>query len=153
AVQTQDASLIVQSMPVAATDIPASPAIDQPIRLALALQGNANSALDAIAVRIAARSASGESRFTIRLDPPKLGRIEVNLNVSTDGQAQAALSVEKPQTLDLLQRDASALERALRDSGLDLAGGLSFSLKGEGRSTAWRDDETPTRVRGLDAAA
>lgn len=48
------------------------------------------------------------------------------------GKAQASLSVEKPQTLALLQKDSSQLERALKDAGLDLSqNGLNFSLKGQ----------------------
>ena len=33
----------------------------------------------------------------IRLDPPELGRIEVSLNVDAKGNAQAALTADKPQ--------------------------------------------------------
>jgi len=122
-------------------------------QLALSLREDADSSLSALALRIAARSAGGDSRFTIRLDPPELGRIEVNLSVTSQGHAQAMLAVEKPQTLDLLQRDAPALERALRDAGLDLGGDLSFSLKGEGRPDAWRDDRGSARDRNIEIAA
>ena len=87
--------------------------------------------MQTLALHIAARSARGDSRFTIRLDPPELGRIEVNLSVTSHGHAQAVLAVEKPQTLDLLLRDAPALERALKDAGLELGSNLSFSLKEE----------------------
>ena len=96
--------------------------------------------MQALALHIAARSARGDSRFTIRLDPPELGRIDVNLTMNSHGHAQAVLTVEKPQTLDLLQRDASSLERALKDAGLELGSNLSFSLKEEGRPTFARDD-------------
>lgn len=38
--------------------------------------------------------------------------------------------VDKQQTLDLLQRDASGLNRALQDAGLNLSNnGLNFSLR------------------------
>ena len=80
----------------------------------------------ALAVRIASRSEDGASQFTIRLDPPTLGRIDVRLHVDAQGAAQAQLSADRPQTLQLLQRDAPALERALKDAGLDLGSGLSF---------------------------
>ena len=62
----------------------------------------------------------------------RLGRVEVRLTVDDSGRAQAALTVEKPQTLDLLQKDAPQLQRALKDAGLDLSqSGLNFSLKGQ----------------------
>ena len=90
--------------------------------------------LGTLAVNIAAKSKGGEKHFDIRLDPPELGRVEVKLSIDDAGKAQANLAVEKAHTLDLLQRDRSTLERALRDAGLDLTGGsLNFSLKGQER--------------------
>jgi flagellar hook-length control protein FliK len=105
--------------------------------------------VDALALRIAARSADGESQFQISLDPPSLGRIEIHLNMDSQGNAQAQLSADRPQTLDALQRDSGSLERALKDAGLDLPGGLSFSLKGDGKSAAWRDAQNSSRGRAM----
>jgi flagellar hook-length control protein FliK len=105
--------------------------------------------VDALALRIAAKSADGESQFQIRLDPPSLGRIEIHLNMDSQGNAQAQLSADRPQTLDALQRDSGALERALKDAGLDLPGGLSFSLKSDGKSAAWRDSQNSARNRAM----
>ncbi|HEY2069074.1 MAG TPA: flagellar hook-length control protein FliK [Rhizomicrobium sp.] len=88
----------------------------------------------ALAVSIAAKSQAGSKHFDIRLDPPELGRIEVHLSVDDSGKAQAHLSADKPQTLDLLQRDQSTLTKQLKDSGIDLGqSGLSFSLRGQDR--------------------
>ncbi len=116
---------------IAQTDAaPPSPA-DVPVRIAAA--PGALSDWQALAVRIARNSEDGASQFTIRLDPPSLGRIDVRLHVDAQGAAQAQLSADRPQTLQLLQRDAPALERALKDAGLDLGSGLSFSLNGDGR--------------------
>ncbi|HWD28069.1 MAG TPA: flagellar hook-length control protein FliK [Rhizomicrobium sp.] len=85
-----------------------------------------------LAFTIASKSQDGAKHFDIRLDPVELGRIDVHLAVDDAGKAQATLSVEKPQTLELLQKDSGHLERALKDSGFDLGqSGLSFSLKGQ----------------------
>ncbi|HVZ69669.1 MAG TPA: flagellar hook-length control protein FliK [Rhizomicrobium sp.] len=85
-----------------------------------------------LAVQIAAKSGEGVKHFDIRLDPPELGRVEVRLSIDDTGHAQAHLAVEKPQTLDMLQNDRSNLERALKDSGVNLSqNGLNFSLKGQ----------------------
>ncbi len=92
--------------------------------------------LGSIAVNIATKTKNGDKHFDIRLDPPELGRIEVKLTIDDAGKAQANLAAEKPHTLELLQRDRAMLERALRDAGLDLAGGgLNFSLKGQDRES------------------
>jgi flagellar hook-length control protein FliK len=97
---------------------------------------------EALAVRVAQHAVAGDSRFDIRLDPPELGGIEVRLDVDRSGQVQAQLTAERPQTLDLLQRDAAALERALKEAGLDLGRDLSFSLKGDGRQGFERDADS-----------
>jgi flagellar hook-length control protein FliK len=93
--------------------------------------------LDSLGVAIAAKSLDGIKHFDIRLDPPELGRVEVRLSVGDDGKAQASLSVDRPQTLQLLQNDASNLNRALKDAGLNLSdSGLSFSLRGQDRQAS-----------------
>jgi flagellar hook-length control protein FliK len=114
---------------------------DMPVKLAVATREGQTAEMQSLALHIAARWAKGDSRFTIRLDPPELGRIDVNLNVTSHGHAEAVLAVEKPQTLDLLLRDAPTLERALKDAGLELGGNLSFSLKGEGRQNFASEDQ------------
>lgn len=86
-----------------------------------------------LAAQIAARHRAGHSRFEIRIDPPELGRVDVRLDMGQDGSVTTRMVVERAETLDLLQRDARALERALGEAGLDAQeGSLQFSLKGEG---------------------
>jgi len=54
----------------------------------------------------------------------------VRLDIDKGGQVHARLTVEKSETLDLMQRDQRALERALQQAGLDGAKtSLEFSLK------------------------
>jgi flagellar hook-length control protein FliK len=53
----------------------------------------------------------------------------VKLEIDEDKGVRAAVTVERPSTLELLQRDMKNLERALHDAGLKMDGGaLSFSL-------------------------
>ena len=81
-----------------------------------------------VAVQIARARDQGVDRIRIQLDPPELGRIDVRLEVSHDGRAQVVISADRSETLDLLRRDALALERALAEAGLDTdADSLSFS--------------------------
>jgi flagellar hook-length control protein FliK len=83
-----------------------------------------------LAVEIAAKSQSGAKQFDIRLDPPELGRVEVRLSIDAAGKASAHLSADQPQTLELLQKDAASLTRALREAGLNVSqDGLNFSLR------------------------
>jgi flagellar hook-length control protein FliK len=91
--------------------------------------------LAGLAVEIAGKAIAGKNRFEIRLDPPELGRIEVRLDVDRDGNVTSRLTVDRADTLDLLRRDASGLERALQDAGLKTAdNGLQFSLRDQSTS-------------------
>jgi hypothetical protein len=95
--------------------------------------------LAGLAVEIAARAQSGHSRFDIRLDPPELGRIDVQLDIDRTGQVTSRLLVDKPETLDVLRRDAGDIERALQQAGLRSAeNGLQFALRDQ--SFAGRQD-------------
>jgi flagellar hook-length control protein FliK len=72
----------------------------------------------------------GQSRFSIRIDPPELGRVDVRMHVDSSGNVNARLTVERSETLDMFQRDRGSLERALTQAGLDGAKtNLEFSLK------------------------
>jgi chemotaxis protein MotD len=84
----------------------------------------------AIAVEIVSRLRDGMRRFDIRLDPPELGRIDVRLEMDRNGNVSTKLTLDRPETLELMQRDARGLERALQQAGLKTdAGGLEFSLR------------------------
>ena len=87
---------------------------------------------------------AGKNRFEIRLDPPELGRIEVRLDVDRDGQVTTRLIADRSDTLDLLRRDASGLERALQDAGLKTAdNGLQFSLRDQTMGREQSNTPTP----------
>ena len=86
-----------------------------------------------LAVEIASHAHAGKNRFEIRLDPPELGRIDVRLDVDRDGKVTSRLVVDRPETLDILRRDAPALERSLQQAGLKTADdALQFSLRDQG---------------------
>jgi flagellar hook-length control protein FliK len=101
-----------------------------------------------LAVEIAAQARSGKNHFEIRLDPPELGRIDVRIEVDKDGQVTSHLRVERAETLDLLRRDAPALERALQQAGLKTSdGGLQFSLRDQAFSHRDQDRDMPAAAR------
>src|SRR3546814_18557062 len=78
---------------------------------------------------------SGQDQISIKLHPAELGRIEVKLENASDGTLRAVISAERTETLDLLQRDARGLERALQAAGVKTdSGSLSFNLRGQGQN-------------------
>ncbi len=74
--------------------------------------------LSAVPITIGMRALAGSNRFEIRLDPYELGRIDVSLDIAREhGTVKAHLTVERPETLALLQRDAAACSRRSRKPG------------------------------------
>lgn len=68
--------------------------------------------------------------FRMQLHPTDLGQLEVRLKFSKDGTMKAHLVADKPETLNLLQKDSAQLQRMLEQSGLQLDGNaLSFDLR------------------------
>ncbi|SNS45860.1 MULTISPECIES: flagellar hook-length control protein FliK [unclassified Azospirillum] len=97
--------------------------------------------------RIEQAVSEGRTTLTVRLDPETLGRVEVKLELQ-DGRVTAHIAAERPATLDLLQRDARLLERAVEQGGLQLSGGgLQFSLR-EGAGQ-WAEAQAGNRRGGL----
>ncbi len=85
-----------------------------------------------IAVHIQRAVVAGQGRIRITLHPAELGQIDVKLNIGNNGVVKAIVSIERPETFELLQRDARGLEKALQDAGLKTdSGSLSFNLKGQ----------------------
>lgn len=97
--------------------------------------------VDQVALKLASAARDGGGRVTIRLNPEELGKVDVRLQLGRDGHVRATVSVEKPETLELLQRDARALEKALHDAGLRTdRNSLEFNLQGGDRSPRQHDD-------------
>lgn len=93
-----------------------------------------------IALQMARNLQKGTNRFDIRLDPPEMGRIDVRMEVRKDGHVVAHMSVDRPETLDLLQRDARALQQALTNAGLQTdSDSLNFSLRDQNTDGGTRD--------------
>ncbi|MCE4223608.1 flagellar hook-length control protein FliK [Methylobacterium sp. C25] len=89
--------------------------------------------LGAVPMTIGLRALGDSNRFEIRLDPKELGRIDVSIDIDKgSGTVGARLVVDRPETLALLQRDASSLQQALSQTGLDASAGISLSLRGDG---------------------
>ena len=94
-------------------------------------------ASEQVSVRIPRALQAGNDRISIRLNPAELGRVEVKMELAFDGRMTAVVTADNRDTLDLLKRDASELQKALQEGGIDLdSGNLNFNLRGEERETA-----------------
>ncbi len=114
-------------------EAPVSPPAGSPVASGALLTSAGDSALDtrqgavpesrptpinAVPMEIGFRALQGHKRFDIRLDPGDLGRVDVRLEIGDDGAVSARLTVDRVETLHLLQRDAKSLEYAFEQAGL-----------------------------------
>ncbi len=92
-------------------------------------------------------------QFEIRLNPPELGRVDVRLEFGKDGQVTTHLIVERPETLEMLNKDSRQLTRALEEAGLKLDNdGLSFSLQDQNNAENQFSNETNDKPQQNDEA-
>ena len=101
---------------------PAAPAVQVAVQMQRAFDAKAN-------------------RFTIQLEPAELGRVDVKLDFARDGSLRASITVERPETYDLMQRDLQSLERTLKDLGgaeRQLSLDLNLGAGAEQDREAWR---------------
>lgn len=105
-----------------------------------------NAAANQVAVQINRAVQDGQEKFVVNLKPATLGKVSVQLEVGHDNRVIAVIAAERPDTLELLQRDSRALELALKEAGLKAdSGSLSFNLQGNGAEDSSSDDPSDTR--------
>ena len=84
-----------------------------------------------VSVQIRNGLRNDSDRISVRLTPAALGKVEVKLEVAPDKSVQAIVTAEKPETLDMLARDARTLQKALEEAGLQTnSNSLSFQREG-----------------------
>lgn len=94
--------------------------------------------------------AGEETHIKLKLDPPELGRVDVKMSIDQDNVSKIVLTIEKPETHTMLQKDSAALERALAESGLDVNDGLEFELASDGHDF---DDNSRSNEQGKHGSA
>jgi len=81
-------------------------------------QQRADMAAKQVGLELAKQVKNGDTQFTVRMDPPELGKLDVRLTINKAGEVQANIFVEREATLELLAKDMRALERGLNEAGL-----------------------------------
>ena len=84
-------------------------------------------------VQITKAIANGMDKINIQLKPAHLGRVDIQMELASDGRVTAVVTADNKDTLDLLKQDSRELERAMREAGLQLnSNDLSFNLRENG---------------------
>ncbi len=120
--------LVPPALPATAPTTRASPAQDSPA------SARAPVAQVAPVLLSLARSSGGTQHLTIRLDPPELGVVQIRMQQSADAPARIEISVQRPETLDLMLRDQPSLQHTLDQAGVPVEGRhLVFQLDPQGQ--------------------
>ena len=84
---------------------------------------------DQVSIRLLHAVADGKRAIQMHLHPAELGSIDVKMQWQGD-KLTAQFTVDRPETLQILQREVPALERSLGQAGVNVdSGSLSFSLR------------------------
>jgi len=109
---------------------------------------------DQLPLQIQRAAANGRDHITIQIVPHELGRIEIKLDFDHSGTINTVIAADRPQTLDLLKRDAGGLERALQDAGFKTDGSsLSFNLQSDQRQQYQNQQNNPGPAAWQSSAA
>jgi hypothetical protein len=109
---------------------------------------------DQLPLQIQRAVANGRDHIAIQIVPHDLGRIEIKLDFDRSGTINTVIAADRPQTLDLLKRDAAGLERALQDAGFKTDGSsLSFNLQSDQRQQYQNQQNNPDPAAWQSAAA
>jgi len=88
-----------------------------------------------VSVQVQNGIRNGNDKIQIKLSPASLGNVEVKLELSPDKTVQAIVYADKAETLEMLERDARILQKALEEAGLRTnSDSLSFAQRDSGGS-------------------
>lgn len=94
--------------------------------------------------------ATGEDRVSVKLNPAELGRVEIKMDVNQEGKFKAAITVEKPETLELLKQDSRQLVQLLQDAGMNAdSSNLSFNLQSQNDNASGKDQNAQRQGQTL----
>jgi flagellar hook-length control protein FliK len=106
------------SLPPAAE--PTQPAASTPTAASVAPLAPADQVVPALVEVL--KTADGVQSVTVSLQPPELGQVQIRIDRSVDGATRVDITAERPETLQLLQRDQPRLEQVLNQAGLPADG-------------------------------
>lgn len=102
-----------------------------------------NDLVDQIKVKITKAFKDGTDKIEIILRPKELGTIRVRLETDKDGKTTVHLTASRAGTIDMLQRDVSALKQALNDAGLNTSDqAFTFNYRGEEQQNSSHEQKT-----------
>ena len=111
-------------------------------------KGMSKEVIEQVKVNITKSAVRGVDKIDVSLKPEDLGHIEIKMQISKDGKLHAHIISSRPETMDILQREAQSLEKAFNDAGFQTDDtSLSFSFRNDGQ--AGTDQERNAELRSF----
>lgn len=111
-------------------------------------KGMGREAVEQIKVNITKSAVKGVDTINVQLKPEELGHIEIKMQIAKDGKLQAHIISSRAETMDMLQKEMPALEKAFNDAGFE-TDGSSFSFSFREDRQAGQQNESGRRLRSF----
>lgn len=100
-----------------------------------AFKGMGKEVVEQIKVNITKSAVKGVDTIDIQLKPEDLGKIQIKMHIAKDGRLHADIIASRPETIDMLQKDISGLEKAFNDAGYNAdSRSFNFSFQKENQA-------------------
>lgn len=111
-----------------------------------AFKGMGKEVVEQIKVNITKSAVKGIDTIDIQLKPEDLGKIQIKMHIAKNGKLQAEIISSRPETMDLLQKDASGLAKAFNDAGYDTdSRSFNFSFQEENQAREQQKNDSGLR--------
>ncbi|MDX1950420.1 MAG: flagellar hook-length control protein FliK [Rickettsiales bacterium] len=82
--------------------------------------------------------SKGKNSIELHLEPAHLGKVNIKFDFSAEGKPAIMVLADKADTLDMLKKDSSEIQKILQDNGIKAdSGSLSFNLNTGGNSQGY----------------
>ena len=98
--------------------------------------------IDQIKIQLHKLSDEKDKKITVQLHPEDLGKVDIKIETNVNGRNLLTFTAEKPDTMHMLQRDSSILEKILDDAGIKPdSTTMSFNLNNSNQNEQQRLQE------------
>lgn len=95
-----------------------------------AYKGMGREVAEQVKVNITKSAVRGVDKIDITLKPQDLGHIEIKMHLAKDGKLQAEIVASRPETMEMLQKEAQNLQRSFEEAGFQTdENSLNFSCR------------------------
>ena len=96
--------------------------------------------IEQVKVNITKSAVKGVDKIDISLKPEELGHIEIKMHLAKNGKLQAEIIASRPETMEMLQKEAQNLQKSFEDAGFQTdENSLSFSCREDNAQTGQQE--------------